>query len=338
MSRKKQYKTRLPTVLAAPAPPPVSPDLAPPSPPAPRAVPEAEQVPLPPAAAPAAPPETAPPAAPVDPPEAAPDAAPEAAPQPPVRRGRRTLATAAVWLVMLAGVTAVRRRRAVLTFAVLVVLLVGATIGGVLALRSGDTPEATDRPAPRSVGSITGTGPVPPGTSQVETTVRPDGTVVVRHRLRSREPLRSLSLALPPLEVAGTMLASDVRVVADGEPVAGPALVGPRGADFDLGSATDLRVTYRLSGVVLASGSAPGRALALTTSLSVSTDPAPDAEVRVVRAPGVLSLACAAPGDRPPVPCGTSQGVGEWRVDLAGARLEDRVVAQLTVPGLDGAT
>ncbi len=76
-----------------------------------------------------------------------------------------------------------------------------------------------------------------------------------------------------------------------------------------------------------------GRALALATTLVVQHASRPASETRVVRAPEVLALACAASVDVAPVPCGRAEDPGQWSVQLTGDHVDDRVVAQLTVLG-----
>ena len=69
----------------------------------------------------------------------------------------------------------------------------------------------------------------------------------------------------------------------------------------------------------------------MVTSLAVRYVPRVERETRVVRASEVLVLACSPSTGEPPEPCGKPDGDGEWRVDLTGQRVDDRVVAQLTL-------
>lgn len=295
MSRKKQYKNRLPTVL----------------PPAPRPAPAVESVP----------PE----------PEPAPEPEPEAGPAPAPASAAGTRAT----LMWEEDPTSPSRAR---TAAVLLVLLAVVVGGGLLAVRLLDgsgreaaAPRVDDRSAPTAT-------PVPPGSSRVEATVRPGGDIVVTQEVTSRTPLRAVSLAVPDVGDASTVSATDLTVEADGETVPAPGRLAARPARITLDDATSLVIRYRLVGAVEGSDSAPGRALALATALDVSWTPGPERETRVVRAPGVLSLACTPSPDQDPVPCGSSRGDDMWRVDLEGEGVGDRVLAQLTVPGIgDGA-
>lgn len=324
MTRRKQYKNRLPTVL----------------PPAPRPAPAVESVPPEPAPEPAPEPEPEPASEPDPAPQSErrpePDTEPEA--QPVLAPGPAPRAT----LLWEEDSGAPSRTR---TAAVLLVLVAVVVAGGVLAVRLLDGSGGRDAAAPRLDGEPTPSAvPVSPGGSRVEATVRPGGDIVVTQRITSRTPLRTLSLAVPDVGTdagadagaGGPVRATDLSVVADGETVPAPDRVTDRPAEVSLDGATSLLIRYRLVGAVRGSDSAPGRALALATALDVRWTPGPERETRVVRAPGVLALACAPSPDQPPVPCGTARGDDTWHVDLEGDGVGSRVLAQLTVPGLGG--
>jgi hypothetical protein len=165
----------------------------------------------------------------------------------------------------------------------------------------------------------------------VETRVHADGTVEVHQWVRADEALDRLTLRVPRVTSAGRLAADDVEVLADGERVRGREEISFFAATYDLAGAREVEVRYRLLGALQLSDSAPGRALAVATGLEARFAPAPAREVRVVKAPEVLSLACTPSPDVSPVPCGTPDGEGEWHVDLTGRRLAERVVASLTV-------
>ena len=77
-----------------------------------------------------------------------------------------------------------------------------------------------------------------------------------------------------------------------------------------------MRLAYVIAGAVERSDSAQGRALAAATNLTVRTVPRPRSDVRVVRAPQVLSLACTPSLYAVPAPCGTRMRPDAWRVQL----------------------
>jgi hypothetical protein len=111
----------------------------------------------------------------------------------------------------------------------------------------------------------------------------------------------------------------------------GPESLAGRRAYFASLGASEFYVRYRLSGAVERSTSVPGRALARVTALQLGMRRPLDEVSRWVTGAEVLSLACApvAPADQPlPVPCGMPTS-GGWQVDLAGARVDDAVIAQV---------
>lgn len=209
------------------------------------------------------------------------------------------------------------------------VVLAGLALVGVagsllvLALRDS----GPDRPA----DGTDARGPIRSDTSYVVSEVRPNGDIVVRQRIRAARPMQLLHLDLPPGPGGEGVFARQVEIVADGEAVVGPATITDAFARYIFAPSTDVRISYRLTGAVELSESVPGRALAVVTSLDVRYAPRVARETRVVRAPEVLMLACSRSTEEPPVPCGEPDGVGRWRVDLTGARVDDRVVAQLTL-------
>lgn len=170
-----------------------------------------------------------------------------------------------------------------------------------------------------------------PDVSYVVSEVLPNGSVVVRQRIRAVQPVELLRLVLPLATGAEGVSASQVDVVADGVAILGPETITDGFASFSFAPATDVRVSYRLTGAVKLSESVPGRALAVVTSLDVRYGPRVERETRVVRASEVLMLACSRSPEETPVPCGEPDGDGRWRVDLTGQRVDDRVVAQLTL-------
>jgi hypothetical protein len=289
--KRKGYKNRLPTVL----------------PPAPRAAPEQDAT-WPARGAPATPPtpsprvvepiRTTPPIEPVEP-QPAPQPAPE----------RRSPALRVIVALALAG------------------LAIGAIVGVVVVPRLLD--DGPDRPAAADdAGAPAG---LVADTSYVVSRVLPNGDVVVRQRIRTAEPIWLLRLTLPRVPGAGDMSARQVDLVADGDAVAGQATITDGTASYGFPPATEMLLSYRLTGAVRLSDSAPGRGLAMITTLDVQYSPRVERETRVVRAAEVLSLACSRSVEEAPVPCGEPDGDGRWQVELTGGRVVDRVMAQLNV-------
>ena len=209
--------------------------------------------------------------------------------------------------------------------------LIGLVLGGLAVAWVVD--DARDPPA-REPGSAAGLDP--PGMlvtdeSYAETQVRTNGDVIVRHWIQADEPLRRLRLVLPQVPGAEELSAKGIEVVADGALVNGPATLTGIGATYTFDKTTDVQVRYVLAGAVVRSDSAAGRALALATTLDLRYSPRPERGIRVVIAPEVLSLACSASPDAAPVPCGRAESIDQWRVELTGPRVDDRVMAQVTL-------
>ena len=209
--------------------------------------------------------------------------------------------------------------------------LIGLVLGGLAVAWVVD--DARDPPA-REPGSAAGLDP--PGMlvtdeSYAETQVRTNGDVIVRHWIQADEPLRRLRLVLPEVPGAEELSAEGIEVVADGALVNGPATLTGIGATYTFDKTTDVQVRYVLAGAVVRSDSVTGRALALATTLDLRYSPRPARGIRVVIAPEVLSLACSASRDATPVPCGQAESTDQWRVELTGPHVDDRVMAQVTL-------
>ena len=309
MTRKKQYKNRLPTVLPpAPRLPPAIESL--PREPPPRPEPQPD---LQPTLAARPEPQVAPGPAPAPEPEPAPAPEPEPEQEP---AGAGSGPPPRSWTILVG----------------LALLATLVALGALVAAYVG-SPGGTDA-EPRRPGAATTSESLDalPEESYVETRVRRDGDMVVRQWISSEVPLRHVALALP--QVSGARLsAARVSVLADGVQAPGPRTITRGRATYYFKGSTDVRVTYRLTGAVLRGGSVTGRALALATTLDVGFRPRPARETRVVLAPEVLSLACAASSTQSPVPCGSLEGLDRWRVELSGDRVGDRVLAQVTLRG-----
>jgi hypothetical protein len=164
-----------------------------------------------------------------------------------------------------------------------------------------------------------------PGESYVETLVGADGDLAVRQWIRFAQPVDRLRLALPAVPGAA---ADRIVVTADGR-ASGPQRLSAGVATYTFGPTTDLRVSYRMTGVVTRSDPVAARALVLATSLVVRHPPRVRSETRAVRAAEVLSLACAPTPTTPPEPCGAAVSPDRWQVELTGTGVDDRVVAQV---------
>ena len=195
----------------------------------------------------------------------------------------------------------------------------GGDGGSVAALGN----EARGRTPPRPLG---------PDATYVRTMVLSSGDLRVVHWIESDDLLLSLGLAVPAVAGAEDVEARNVRVVADGRRVTGPDLIAGYPQSYPLLGAHSVQVRYRLKGAVERSASPTGRGLVLVSALDVLQDPAPSHAIRSVLAPEVLSLACA-PSTAPTTPaqCGTIDSGGGWSVEQAGERLDERVVAQVSL-------
>jgi len=206
----------------------------------------------------------------------------------------------------------------------IVVLVVGIRL---VSMLGGDDPSAS---GPAAAYGTRPPVPVEAGESYVDLRVVANGDVEVTQWVAAAEPLDRVRLDLPPQDGAPDLEASVVVVLADGVLVAGPNRITGPGATYRLDSATDVQISYRLTGAVQLSDSVTGRALA-ATGLDVAFEPRSVRETRVVHAPGLLSLACGSIASGRVVPCGEETGSDEWTVDLEGPETTDRVVAQLTL-------
>ena len=170
------------------------------------------------------------------------------------------------------------------------------------------------------------------GEAYVMTRVLPSGDLSVTQWIESDQLLFGLRIG-PPLAMGMEgVAAEDVRVLADGRAVAGPDRVSGVPARYAFLGASSVQIRYVLTGATERSASAPGRALVRPAALDVSYDPASERVTKAVTAPEVLALACTpavVAGDTKP--CGTRSTDSEWSVELEGPRVDDRVMAQLTL-------
>lgn len=211
----------------------------------------------------------------------------------------------------------------------LVVLVGVATALVVLGVRS-DRERASSTSLAGSVAMEPPPRPLQRDATYVRTEVLPSGELEVTHWIESSSVLLRLDLSVP----AGPegVVASDVRVVADGHEATGPEQVTDGRGTYAFLAADSVLVTYRLGGALVRSTSAPGRALVSVSALEVTSRAETERATHTVSAPDVLSLACAPPS-RPaePEPCGAPGPGGEWSVELVDDGVRNRVTAQVTV-------
>lgn len=216
---------------------------------------------------------------------------------------------------------------------VLGVVVVTALVTSVVGVRlwTDDPPRASLADA-RSFESAP-PRPLAAGEAYVRTEVLPSGDLTVTHWIASRRLLDSVRLLLPEATESKRVTAEQVRVVVDDAVVPGPDRISVLTARYFFRVASMVQISYRLTGTLELSESAPGRALARPTALDVLTyERASHRVTRTVIGPRVLALACAPPGrSSNPVPCGTRVSAGQWTVELLGRRARDRVIAALTV-------
>lgn len=175
----------------------------------------------------------------------------------------------------------------------------------------------------------------PAGEARTVTVINPNASLDVTHWISAERPIEQITLTLPPgasADPSQVVRASDLAVSVDDRSVAGPDSINREAVSYFLpDEATHVQVRYQLTGVVRRSASVEGRGLATATAVEMSTTPR--RETRVVRAQGVLSLACEqqdAPS-RAPIPCGTPDSDNQWSVDLEGPDVGARVLASVTL-------
>lgn len=217
-----------------------------------------------------------------------------------------------------------RGRRTALVVVALACLLGGGALAYAVLLGQDDAP-----PVPDAGGTAAPELALGPARSRVETQVMASGDLVVRQTISAEEPLTSLALDLPVVAGAEELSADQVEVLAGGAEATGPDRIVATGAIYTFEASTEVLVTYRLRGALQVSDSVTGRALAVVTHLPATYAPMVEREVRSVRAPTVLALACSRPPDGSPRPCGTEAADSRWQVELTGDAVGDRVLAQL---------
>jgi hypothetical protein len=228
-----------------------------------------------------------------------------------------------------------RNRRSGLIVAAVIVALVSAS--GVAVWAVNRDPAAPGSTAPTTPPTDRGVRqPRPPVALAADATytqvrVLPTGELAVRQWIRSSSPISDLHLAEPvgDLLPAGTVQASDLRIVAGAQAAGAVTEVGTSPVAVSFPPTTEVFVSYVLSGMLERSDSEEGRALARVTQLDLSYQPEATRTTIAFLGPEVLSLACSPLfGNVAPSACGAKQG-GKWLVELPGAQSTYRVMAQL---------
>lgn len=222
-------------------------------------------------------------------------------------------------------------RREVMTGLIILAVVAAAVVLLVVVVRQ------PDEAPPVSLAGAPSVVTEPPvllasGETYVRTEALPAGDLLVTQWIESDQLLFNVLMARPQVEGAEGVTAQQVRVVADDRIATGPEQIrSGRPARYSFLGATSVQISYRLTGALEFSSSAPGRALAPLTSLDVTYEPASTAVTRAIVAPEVLSLACASPGNKTsPRPCGAPDSRGTWTVEVVGPFAQDRVIAQLS--------
>jgi hypothetical protein len=173
----------------------------------------------------------------------------------------------------------------------------------------------------------------PDGGSYLEVTVLDSGDLEVDQWVRSSAPLTALRLSVPADPLVGdAVVASDLRVSADGAEADVPTSPGAAPVVITLADVHQVHLTYRLSGAVLRSPSRADRALARTVSLDVDLNGEPGREPARIRFQDATALAVICDDGGGQVPCGRRDDTGDWRVRAADSGAEHRVTALLALP------
>lgn len=183
-------------------------------------------------------------------------------------------------------------------------------------------------PEPRPPDALPRTG------AYVHTRVLDSGVLDVDQWVRTRTPIRTVTLRADPiLGAGGPPVATFVKVAADGKVVEGPGAVGIEPRVVDLGGRTRLvHVSYLLTGVVVREEPGTGDPVAVITALGVDHSgrqgtlrESVSGDVRQLHCwPRSATVAAARP-------CGHRQG-DEWRVWLTDSQRDTQVAAQLGSP------
>jgi hypothetical protein len=171
---------------------------------------------------------------------------------------------------------------------------------------------------------------LPASGSYVRTRVLESGVLDVDQWVRTRVPVREVTLQADPIiGPGGPPVATFVRIAADGRGVEGPVAVGIEPQTVRLGQGARLvHVSYLLTGVVVHEET--GASVAAMTSLGLDHTAPPGTLRESVSGERVRRLLCR-PRSAPVAearPCGRRHG-GDWRVWVPGGRHDTQVEARL---------
>jgi hypothetical protein len=173
----------------------------------------------------------------------------------------------------------------------------------------------------------------PDGGSYLEVTVLESGDLAVDQWVRSSAPLTSLGLSVPADPLVGdAVVASDLRVSADGAQTDVPTSLGISPAVITLADVHQVHLTYRLSGAVLGSPSRADRALARTVALDLDLNGEPRREPATISFRGATALMVICDRGGQQVRCSRREDTGDWQVPGAAPGTEGRVMALLELP------
>jgi hypothetical protein len=201
---------------------------------------------------------------------------------------------------------------------------------------AGDTTPAADRGLPPPYPDD-----MPAEGMYVDSTLTDDGQVEVRTWVRSATPLSELTLTTTDPDLApGGVESIDVHVrTLEGRNLARRDSVGTNPQRLRLNQPTEeLYFSYTIDGGLSDSAeTVANRGLVRVLGMDVSYADQAGSVRRVVHAPGtVINVACLRPKatqdedfDAAPRPCGAATDDGGWAVDLKGANLGDRLLAQV---------
>ena len=200
-------------------------------------------------------------------------------------------------------------------------------------LTSTSTPSPTPTPTPSQAPSASLSATASPSVD-VPPVEPPDGgstsrspcwilaTCMLTSGCAAVTPLTALRLSVPadPL-VDDRVVASNLRVSADGKEADVPTSLGSAPAVITLADVHRVHLTYRLAGAVLRSPSRADRALARMVALDLDLNGEPRREPTTISFRGgtALSVICDGSAGGVDVRCGRRDDTGDWQVRAAAA-------------------